>query len=159
MTENLIWVIPLGIVVFGALRWLRNTLFTSKFEQRPIMNKSEQFLFDLLRREFPRDWHVMSQVSYGAFLGNASKSRYMTINAKRADTVVFDPRMNVAAVFEYQGAGHYGNDRAGHKRAELSDKVKRQACAEAGVAFVEIPAKIDRVALQRIIKKSIEGHS
>jgi hypothetical protein len=95
----------------------------------------------------------MSQVSYGAFLGNDSGARYYTINDKWAVVVVFDQSKTVAAVFEYQGVGHYGNDRVGRKRAEQSDNIMRRACADAGGPFIETPTRIDRGDVPRIAQE------
>lgn len=126
--------------------------FAPTFEARPLMNKPERFLFDLLRREFPSKWHVMSQVSYGAFLKNTDRNKYMSINSKRADFVVLVPSLEVAAVFEYQGKGHYGFSDESKRRAQLSDQIKRQACAEAAIYFVEVPAYVDQNEMRSIIR-------
>jgi len=48
------------------------------------------------------------QVSYGEFLSCNNRQKFFSINAKRADFVVYDTRFRVLAVVEYQGDGHYG---------------------------------------------------
>lgn len=142
--------VSFGVIALGALllvliaAWLsRKGIFAPPFERRPLMNQTELQLFKILRGELPAGWSVMCQVSYGAFLRNKSTKRYMSVNSKRADFVVLDPDLNVAATIEYQGKGHFGNTRDSRARAEKSDAVKRQALREAGIALIELPARFD----------------
>ncbi|MDD7973939.1 DUF2726 domain-containing protein [Roseinatronobacter alkalisoli] len=151
--------ISFGVIVLAALlvviiaAWLsRKGVFAPPFERRPLMNQTELRLFRMLRAELPAGWSVMCQVSYGAFLRNKSYKRYMSINSKRADFVVLDAELNVAAVVEYQGTGHFGNSRRSRTRAEKSDAVKRQALREADIALIELPAKFDRDSVVRMIQ-------
>ena len=148
-----------GMIVLGAFllviiaAWLsRKGVFAPPFEGRPLMNQTELRLFKMLRAELPAGWSVMCQVSYGAFLRNKSYKRYMSINSKRADFVVLDADMNIVAVIEYQGKGHFGNSRDSRARAENSDTVKRQALREAGIALIEVPAKLDRESVTGMIQ-------
>lgn len=143
-----------GIVLL-LFRSKSSDFFAPDFEQRPIMNKPEIFIFDTLRREFPSRWHVMTQVSYGAFLRNRSRNKFMSINSKRADFVVLYPSLQVAAVFEYQGSGHFGTTEQDARRATRSDDIKRQACSEAGVHFVELPPYIEVEELRAVVKNII----
>ena len=123
----------------------------SAFERRGVMNKSELKMFGMLRNDLPHDWLLMCQVSYGAMLKNRDYKRYMSINSKRADFVVFSPEMSVVAVIEYQGAGHFGRSAQSRQRAEVSDRVKRQALSEANIPLVEIPEKFDREYVQKLV--------
>lgn len=118
-----------------------------KFYSRSIMNRSETAIFRFMRSKLPPSWTIMTQVSYGAFLANKSRGRYMSINSKRADFVIVNPSLNVAGVFEYQGTGHYGRGAAARRRAMQSDKIKRRACQEAQLPLIEIPAQWDRNVL------------
>lgn len=115
------------------------------------MNGSETLLFNLLRQGFPSHWHVMAQVSYGSFLKNDSRNAFMAINSKRADFVVLYPSLDVAAVFEYQGTGHFGNTDQSRRKAERSDAIKRRACREAGIPLIEVAAWIDKAEISEIV--------
>tara|TARA_R110000737_G_scaffold350367_1_gene389110 strand:+ start:9075 stop:9458 length:384 start_codon:yes stop_codon:yes gene_type:complete len=85
------------------------------------------------------------QTSYGSMLGCASRKRYMTINAKRADFVFCDKTtFEPIAVIEYQGSGHYGSSSQSRRDAERRDAQKRTALAEARLALIEVPAKYER---------------
>lgn len=156
MNPDIIAIFVVLLIVFALLiRRGKGSLFAPDFEARPLMNKPEQFLFSVLCREFPSDWRVMSQVSYGAFLKNTNRSKYMSINSKRADFVVLFPTLHVAAVFEYQGKGHYGFSAESKKRAQRSDHIKRKACAEAAIYFVEVPAYVDQNEMRSVIKNIV----
>ncbi|WP_435170308.1 DUF2726 domain-containing protein [Falsirhodobacter sp. 1013] len=120
------------------------------------MNKTEERLFKMLRGELPSGWTLMCQVSYGSFLKNRDYRRYMSVNSKRADFVVLDPSLAVAAVVEYQGGGHYGNTRQSRIRAEESDKIKRRACSQAAIPFFELPAKFEREHVISLVK-AVDG--
>ncbi|MCA0948529.1 DUF2726 domain-containing protein [Salipiger pacificus] len=124
---------------------------STSFERRPVMNKPEFRLFKMLRGDLPKEWSLMCQVSYGAFLKNRDYRRYMSINSKRADFIVFNPDMSVVAVIEYQGAGHFGNSDHSRRRADASDKIKRQALSEAEIPLVEVPAKFDKEYVQKLV--------
>ncbi len=151
--------VSFGMIAFGVLLVVlmaaslsRKGVFAPPFERRPLMNQTELRLFKMLRGELPAGWSVMCQVSYGALLRNKSTKRYMSINSKRADFVLLDADLSVAAVVEYQGKGHFGNSRHSRIRAENSDAVKRQALRETGIALIELPAKFDRETVARMIK-------
>ena len=151
--------VSFGMIALGALllvifaAWLsRKGVFAPPFERRPLMNQTELRLFKMLRGELPAGWSVMCQVSYGAFLRNKSFKRYMSINSKRADFVVLDADLNVAAAVEYQGKGHLGSSRDSRARAENSDAIKRQALREADIALIELPAKFDRETVAGMIQ-------
>jgi hypothetical protein len=50
-------------------------------------------------------------------------------------------------VIEYQGSGHYGHGEKARENAEHRDRVKRAACASAGIPLVEITAKFTHKSL------------
>lgn len=152
--DTIIILIFVAIVVLIFLKRRRpGGYFAPAFEKRPIMNRPEQFIFDLLRREFPSHWHVMTQVSYGSFLKCQSDKKFRSINSKRADFVVLYPKsLDVAAIFEYHGSGHYGSTDHARRRAEISDKIKYDACVEADIHYVELPAYVDKNELSDLIR-------
>lgn len=84
----------------------------------------------------------------------------MSINSKRADFVVLNPSLQVAAVFEYQGNGHFGSTNQSARRAENSDRIKREACSEAGIYLVELPPFVEveehRAVVQNIVNPQPE---
>lgn len=113
------------------------------FSKRPLLNKSELKIFKILINAATPDFDVMCQVSYGAILSNKDFGKYMSINSKRADFMLFDAELKVRAVVEYQGSGHFGQTEQGRSRAAKSDQIKRTALQQAGVPLLEIPAKYD----------------
>ncbi len=157
LIDSLLIVLAVALLLIVVARIISGKgIFRPSFEARPILNKSELRLYRMLCAELPAGWTVMCQMSYGAFLRNRSFKRYMTVNAKRADLVVLDPSLTIAAVIEYQGSGHYGNSKASRDKAAKSDRVKRQALSEAGLPLLEIPAKFDQ-ALVRDIAQDLSG--
>ena len=126
--------------------------FGPPFSKRALMNKSEQRVFRLLCSELPQNWMVMCQVSYGAFLKNKSFKHYMSVNSKRADFVIVNPDLDVAAVVEYQGHGHFGRTAKSRERAINSDRIKRQALKEAVISLFEVPAKLDAKELRQFVQ-------
>lgn len=135
-------VLVLVVVVVVALPRLKRRL-EPKFSQRPLLNKAERLLYDVMLSELPQGWVIMCQVSYGAVLGNKSFKRYMSVNSKRADFMLFDEDLRPMLVVEYQGRGHFGNNKQSKERAMTSDQIKRQALQEANVPLFEVPAKFD----------------
>ncbi|WP_215845269.1 DUF2726 domain-containing protein [Candidatus Pantoea bituminis] len=67
-------------------------------------------------------------------LGSDDKQAYLAINSKRADFVIIDWSGQPIAVVEYHGSGHFKDD------AIVRDAVKREACSNAGIAFIELSA-------------------
>lgn len=147
--------VGLGVLILALVALKKKAVFAPAFEQRPLMNQTEQRLFKMLVSELPAEWTVMTQVSYGAFLRNKSYPRYMSVNSKRADFVVIGPSLGVEVVVEYQGKGHYGNTKESRDRAEKSDQTKRQALVEAGIPLYEVPAKFDADLIKRFAQAVI----
>ncbi len=129
-----------------------------RFSRKPVLNKSEKKLIrdlDIVIQEvFGPEARLLSQVSYGEFLKGEDRAAHARINQKRADFVVVDGDFEVLCVIEYQGAGHYGRGEKARANAEHRDRVKRAACASAGVAFVEVPAKFSTRSLTEGLSKA-----
>lgn len=122
-----------------------------KFTQRPLLNKAERQLYDLMLNELPQGWVIMCQVSYGAVLANKSFKRYTRVNSKRADFMLFDKNLRPMLVVEYQGRGHFGNSKQSKERAIISDQIKREALQEAELPLFEVPAKFDITMVRNFI--------
>ena len=126
---------------------------------RPLMNKSEQRLFALLRQivrdMLPQGYDVMSQVSYGEFLRCKDRKTFWSFNAKRADFVIIDPETNPVAVVEYQGTGHGGRTAKSRADAAKRDRVKRRTLSAADVLMIEVPAKFDHGLVHEMLSVSL----
>ena len=134
-------VLVIAVALTLAFYPLLQTSF-ARFQRAALMNKSEARLYHQMRRALPADWTVMAQVSYGAFLSNRSFKRYRSVMSKRADFVIVDPSLGVAAVLEYHGGGHYGQGRKKRARVRASDAIKRKATTQAGIPLIELPANV-----------------
>jgi len=111
------------------------TVRSNEFYKRPLMNKSEYGVFCRLEKLLSashRGYRVFSQVSLGEILGSNDQQAYLAINSKRADFVIIDWSGQPIAVVEYHGSGHFKED------AIVRDAVKREACSNAGIAFIEL---------------------
>jgi cbb3-type cytochrome oxidase subunit 3 len=116
---------------------------TVEFFARPVMNRGEAQVFYAAQRALQRTarsgWHVFPQVSLGEIIGTRShwepreRRAHQSINSKRCDLLIADPKGRPMVVIEYQGSGHYQGT------AEQRDAVKRIAIERAGIRFVEIP--------------------
>jgi len=140
------------VLTCGAVALAIGVLVCSKFGRTPIktcpvMNKSEQRLFKVLkgiaRDALPNGYQVLSQVSFGEFLVSKSKKVFWSFNAKRADFLIIDTGCNPIAVVEYQGAGHFGRTLYSRFEANKRDRVKRRVLLAASVPMIEVPAKWD----------------
>lgn len=94
---------------------------------------------------------ILMQVSYGEFLKGGDRATHARINQKRADFVVIDDDFEVLCVIEYQGAGHYGRGERARESAQYRDRVKRAACASAGIPLIEIPPRFSMQSLRDLI--------
>ena len=124
-----------------------NAVRSSEFRKRPLMNKSEYSVFCKLEKLLSashRGYRVFSQVSLGEILGSDDKQAYLAINSKRADFVIIDWSGHPIAVVEYHGSGHFQGD------AVVRDAVKREACASAGIAFIELTASYSDADIKAI---------
>lgn len=127
------------------------------FSARPLLNKSEGRLFWILVQAVPRDWRVMTQVSYGEFLSCASGRKFFSINAKRADFVLCDREFDPVAVIEYQGRGHFGKSRRSRADANRRDRQKRRALKEAGIPMIEVPAEFSAQTVAVALSEALPG--
>jgi len=129
-----------------------------RFTRKPLLNKSEKKLVLALDAVVPDAFgsgaRILSQVSYGEFLKGEGQAARARINQKRADFVIVDADFEILCVIEYQGAGHYGRGEKARENAELRDRVKRAACASAGIPLVEVPAKFSEEVLLDLLKAS-----
>jgi len=127
-----------------------------RFTRKPLLNKSEKKLVVALDAVIPEtfgsDARILSQVSYGEFLKGEDQAARARINQKRADFVIVDGDFEILCVVEYQGTGHYGRGEKARENAEHRDRVKRAACASAGIPLVEVPAKFSQEALLDLLK-------
>lgn len=124
-----------------------NAVRSSEFRKRPLMNKSEYSVFCKLEKLLSAShcgYRVFSQVSLGEILGSDDKQAYLAINSKRADFVIIDWSGHPIAVVEYHGSGHFQGD------AVVRDAVKREACASAGIAFIELTASYSDADIKAI---------
>ncbi len=98
------------------------------------MNVGEYKVFktveDILKHN-PSGCRVMAQVSLGEIL-SCDGDVYWTINSKRVDVLVIDPRGMPVLAIEIQGSGHYQGN------APMRDAVKKEALRKAGVKWLEI---------------------
>lgn len=138
----LLFLLVLLVAGLLVLRWIRG----ARFVARPLLNTAEQRVHAMLGREVPRSFgkgaRLFAQVSYGEFLTSRDRRAFWSINARRADFLVTDAAFVPLCVIEYQGSGHFGPNAEAAMRARHGDKVKRRALASAGVALVELPARV-----------------
>jgi hypothetical protein len=136
------------------------------FRWRRIFNREEARVFyivkDILRDSTFAGWHVHGQVSWGAIIktdmddaGSDEADRaYRSINSKRADMVVTDNCGIPAAIIEYNGGGHYGDD---PERTRKRDRVKVIAAEKADINLVKLlPAMDDQTKRQLLFKALVE---
>lgn len=105
------------------------------FRKKKLMNFSEFQLFSQLEKHL-RNTHpscrLFSQVSMGEFLECHDRQSYSCINSKRVDFLIIDGKGQPFIVIEYQGEGHYQGN------ARERDEIKKKACENAQIAFVEV---------------------
>lgn len=113
---------------------------------RPINREAYGAVFIVLERLFAvqkRRFRVLPEVTMGAFLRTpyeaegpgeraAHDRAYRSINSKRVDFLIIDPRGAPALVVEYHGSGHFQGN------AAARDAVKRRALEIAGVPLLEV---------------------
>lgn len=126
------------------------------FTRTPLLNATERKLAGVLERSaqtvFGPTTRLLAQVSYGEFLKGGDQAAQARINQKRADFVLVDARFEVLCVVEYQGRGHHGSSPEARANAEHRDKVKRAACASAGIALVEVPPTFNAASVTKLLE-------
>ena len=156
--------IGLALLVFGGLAWLasggwwwlktwRRAGRAPAFSARPLLNKSELWLYRTLerwRRDHARTLNLSAQVSYGSFL-NAENGGWRSVASKHADFVFWGEGGHVRAIIEFDGAGHYGNSRAEAAKVRDRDRIKNQAALSANIPLIRFPASSTAEDVHRIL--------
>jgi hypothetical protein len=125
-----------------------------------LLNKAEfqvLLLLEAVVHDLRSGHRVMAQTSLGEFLRPKRQPlqaahadlAYRSINSKRADFVVVDQTGLAVLVVEYQGNGHYQGT------ALARDAVKREAFRSAGVTLIEIPARYEKEAIARQVRRAL----
>jgi hypothetical protein len=136
------------------------------FRWKRIFNREEAQVFyivkDILRDSTFAGWHVHGQVNWGAIIkidtddaaSDEADRAYRSINSKRADMVVTDNCGIPAAIIEYNGGGHYGDD---PERARKRDRVKVIAAEKADINLIKLlPAMDDQTKRQLLFRALVE---
>jgi Protein of unknown function (DUF2726) len=130
------------------------------FRWKRIFNREEAQIFylvkDILRGSTFTGWHVHGQVSLGEIIktnildagSDKAHRAYRSINSKRADMVVTDNCGIPAAIIEYYGDGHYGDD---PERARKRDRVKAIAAEKADIKLVELLPEMDEQTKRQLL--------
>ncbi|TCP97790.1 uncharacterized protein DUF2726 [Cricetibacter osteomyelitidis] len=121
----------------------------AKMFTKPLMNKSEYKLFQqinaLLAQRFKSaGFRLFAQVSMGEFLGCENRTHFNLINSKRVDFLIIDRCGSPVIVIEYQGGGHF------QQNAIERDAIKKEACRQANVYYLEIPQNYDQLSFETI---------
>lgn len=131
-----------------------------EFAPRRLLNKPEYRILQILEkvvREVGGGHRVMAQTSLGevikprSAMGSDEELAFHSINSKRLDFLVIDRTGMPALAVEYQGHGHYQNNRAFQR-----DAVKREAVRKANIPFLEIPAEYDVAVEANRIRSALE---
>ena len=154
-------VIGLGLVAMIVLQATGrgSSLLAPPFRAKALLNKSEQSLYRALIKRAPPDLRVLCQVSYGEILSCRNRKKFFSINSKRADFVICDKKWMPVGVVEYQGSGHFGSTSKSARNAALRDRVKRKAVEEAGLQFIEVPARYTVDELQTLLSPLRSGET
>jgi hypothetical protein len=110
-------------------------VMAAPFEKRRVLSTAEYRVFKIVEDDLASQrpgFRVFAQTSLGEVLQSSSSDAFFSINSKRADILVIDPRGWPVLAIEYQGSGHYQGT------AAVRDAVKREALRKAGVGYVEI---------------------
>ena len=134
------------------------------FIRKKIFNREEAQVFyivrDILRESAFAGWHVHGQVSLGEIIQmaiidvgsyKADRAR-RSINSKRADMVVTDNYGMPAAIVEYNGGSHYGDD---PERTRKRGRVKAIAAEKAGIKLVELLPEMDRRTKRQLLFEAL----
>ena len=137
------------------------------FRWKRIFNREEAQIFyivkDILRDSAFAGWHVHGQVSLGEIIntdildaGSDKADRaYRSINSKRVDMVVTDHCGIPAAIIEYNGGDHYGDD---PERTRKRDRVKGIAAERADIKFVELLSAMDEQTKRQVLFKALKEY-
>jgi Protein of unknown function (DUF2726) len=130
------------------------------FRWKRMFNREEAQIFyvvkDILRDSTFTGWHVHGQVSLGEIIktdildagSDKAHRAYRSINSKRVDMVVTDNCGIPAAIIEYYGGGHHGDD---PERARKRDRVKVIAAEKADIELVELLPEMDERTKRQLL--------
>jgi hypothetical protein len=130
------------------------------FMWKRIFNREEAQVFylikEILRESTFTGWHVHGQVCLGEIIktdiGDAESfiadRAYRSISSKRVDMVVTDSYGTPAAIIEYNGGGHCGDD---PERTRKRGRVKVIAAEKAGIKLVELLPEMDRRTKRQLL--------
>ena len=130
-------------------------VMASKFRPKRFLNRGESRVFAALEpilTELAPGWRVMAQVSLGEVLESDSVEGFNTINAKRVDFLLLDPKMRPRHAIEYQGQGHHQGP------AAARDAVKKEALRRAGIGFVEVHPDDTPAELRRVVERLVASN-
>jgi len=112
-----------------------NLVMAASFERRTLLSSREYKVFKIIEADIAaahRGYRVFAQTSLGEILASPSKDAFLSINSKRVDILIIDPRGWPELAVEYQGSGHYQGT------AAARDAVKKEALRKAGVRYLEV---------------------
>lgn len=102
-------------------------------------------------------WRLAFEVSMGAFIRTAydpndrlQRAAFSSYNSKRVDFLLIDRYGHPVLAVEYHGTGHDLSEDAADRM-----EVKRLALKRAGIPLVEIPARADQAAIQRLVSDTL----
>lgn len=120
-----------------------NAISNARFVPVRVLNASEYRVFAALEdivADLAPGHRVLAQVSLGEVIKvptsagdwRGGKDAFASVNSKRIDIAVMDPRGFVVLAVEYQGQGHHQGN------AFIRDAVKREALRKAGIPMLEV---------------------
>jgi hypothetical protein len=129
------------------------------FYPKPVMNRGEYQVYvaaKLALKDLGRlEWHIFPQVSLGEVIKTSShyewkgNRAHQSINSKRCDLLITDGRGKPRTVIEFQGSGHYQSN------AVERDLVKKIAVERAEMNYVEIPDRMSRAEMVKVIVEAL----
>lgn len=114
-----------------------HAVMAASFEKRRVLSTSEYRVFAIIEGEIAAQragYRVFAQTSLGEILSSSNQDAFRSINSKRVDILVIDPRGWPFLAVEFQGHGHYQGT------AAARDAVKKEALRKAGVKHMEFSA-------------------
>lgn len=143
---------PNGSLNSDYVEQLRHVM-AAPFRKKRVMNKSEFRVFRIVEDELRvlrGGYRILSQTCLGEILDSDDKAGFASINAKRVDVLIINPKGEPLAVFEYQGQGHYQN------MAAARDAVKKEALRKAGVHYLEINEHHKPDEIRQMVRKVVK---
>ena len=105
------------------------------YSTQRLLNSEEIIIYRIIEKIIAnKPLHCFSQVSLGEILTHKDRKQYnSTVNSKRVDFCICNRHFHPVAVLEYQGSGHELSNDSG-----VRDSVKRLACENAGLKFIQV---------------------